>query len=235
MNFDHSLGAIERTTHYHQNPWCPSSLKASAELLKSKDMEKYLHVYEGYYYQSSERSIFGKLIKKRMFEVDGSFRGCFIGVDWGFSNDPTCVVEAWIKERDLYIRRSASKVNLKLTDTPSWLLKHVPLIATYTSRADSARPETIDICRNKINLMKPAKKQSGSVESGINYIQSFDNIFIHPDCQQDTAIELASYSWKLDKYEEITRIPEDKNNHYADALRYALEPELKQKTTFAVA
>ena len=83
--------------------------------------------------------------------------------------------------------------------------------------------------------MKGAKKEKGSVETGISFLQSFDNIYIHPDCQPDTASELIAYQWKTDKYEEITAIPEDANNHYADAIRYGLEPAIRVTGGFAVA
>ena len=43
INLDHALGAVERNTHYFNNPWCPPSLIAGAELLKEKDYEKYLY------------------------------------------------------------------------------------------------------------------------------------------------------------------------------------------------
>ena len=235
INLDHALGAVERNTHYFNNPWCPPSLIAGAELLKAKDYEKYLHVYEGHYYIASQRSILGKLVKKRTFVIDKTYGDPLIGIDWGFSNDPTAIVECYIKGRDLYIRRAASKVGLGLTDTPLWLIKHAPNILRYTSRADSARPETIHLCQQQIRLMKGAKKEKGSVETGISFLQSFDNIYIHPDCQPDTASELIAYQWKTDKYEEITAIPEDANNHYADAIRYGLEPAIRVTGGFAVA
>ena len=194
-----------------------------------------MHVYEGHYYIASQRSILGKLVKKRTFVIDKTYGDPLIGIDWGFSNDPTAIVECYIKGRDLYIRRAASKVGLGLTDTPLWLIKHVPNILRYTSRADSARPETIHLCQQQIRLMKGAKKEKGSVETGISFLQSFDNIYIHPDCQPDTASELIAYQWKTDKYEEITAIPEDANNHYADAMRYGLEPAIRVTGGFAVA
>lgn len=230
----HKLGSVERNTHYFNNPWCPESIIESANLMKETDFEKYLHVYEGHYYHSSERSIFGRLVRKNSFEIDETFGQPLIGIDWGYSVDPTCVVEAYVKGRDIFVRRAAGKVKLALTDTAPWLMKHIPNILSYTNRADRSRPETIDLCRNLIPLMKGANQNPGMKETGIAFIQSFNNIFVHPECQHDFAVELSKYSWKLDKYEEITAIPEDGNDHFADALRYALEPEIRRRESFIV-
>jgi phage terminase large subunit len=70
--------------------------------------------------------------------------------------------------------------------------------------------------------MRPAKKGPGSVEDGIMFLQSF-NIVVHPRCV-NLAKELASYAYKTDRHTgEILPIPEDANNHWVDALRYAVE------------
>ena len=67
----------------------------------------------------------------------------YIGVDWGFSVDPTAAIECYVFNECLYIRNAANKVGLELDDTATYLINHIPTIAKYTSRADSARPETI--------------------------------------------------------------------------------------------
>ena len=57
---------------------------------------------------------------------------------------------------------------------------------------------------------------------------SFKEIIIHPDADCCYA-ELAAYSYRTDKHGEPTTDIEDANNHYADALRYAIEPLVKRK------
>ena len=39
--------------------------------------------------------------------------------------------------------------------------------------------------------------------------------------------ELTIWDWKKDKYGDSLPIPSDKNNHYIDAMRYALEIEYR--------
>jgi len=221
-----TLGSVERKTNYTENPWCTESLIAAADLLKKKDYEKYLHVFEGCFFKASQHSILGKVVKELSFETTDDMSTPMIGIDWGFSKSKTTIVECYLRGRDLFVRRCAFKVDLGLLDTPPWLIKHVPLVLKYTSRADSARPETIDLCRKSIPLIKAVLKPPGSVESRVKYLQGLDNIYIHPECQRGTAEELISYQWKLDRFGEATMVPEKENDDIADAIGYAIQPKI---------
>ena len=77
-----------------------------------------------------------------------------------------------------------------------------------------------------MDLIKPAHKGKGSVEDGVLYLQTFDEIVIHPDAEC-AYVELAAYSYKTDKHGEPTTIIQDADNHYADCVRYALEPLIR--------
>jgi phage terminase large subunit len=88
-------------------------------------------------------------------------------------------------------------------------------------QADSSSPDAY-MKRHGFPRMTEWKKGAGSVEDGIEFLQSFD-IVVHPECPH-TAEELANYSYKIDsKTDEVIPVLEDKNNHVIDALRYALE------------
>lgn len=219
-----------RHTNYLSNPWCPKSLILSAQALREKDYESYLHVYEGHYWSSSEASILGKRIKQYSFEVTLDFGTPLIGIDWGFAQDPTCIVECYVVGRRLFIRRSAGKVRLELPDTAAYLKAKVPNVMQYASRADSARPETINMVQKDIPLIRGVSKWQGSVEDGVEFLRSFDEIVIHPECQADTASEMIGYSYKIDRNGDITNTIVDASNHYTDATRYALAPLIKRES-----
>lgn len=212
---------------YTDNPWFPPSLERQRQRDAKGDAGRYAWIWKGKFLQITEASILAKKLVTREFEVDDSFGDPLIGVDWGFSNDPNAVTESYVKDNTLYIRNAAKKVGLELDDTAEWLIKHVPKIKQYTSRADNARPETISKVKhdkeNPIPLIKPCKKWKGCVEDGIAQLQSFDEIVIHPDADCCKA-ELTAYSFKKDKFDEITAIPLDADNHFADSLRYGIEP-----------
>lgn len=221
------------TINWRDNPWFPESLNNQRQRDAKGDSGRYLWIWEGKFLKLSNASIFGKKLTQREFEVDDSFGDPLLGIDWGFSTDPVAAIEAYVRGKTLYIRNAASKVGLELDDTSTWLLSHIPKLKTNTSRADSARPETISKVKkdkeNPIPLIKACQKWKGSVEEGVVYIQSFDEIVVHPDADSCYA-ELMAYSYKKDKFDEVTAEILDADNHYADALRYALEPLIKGKS-----
>ena len=226
---NHPLGCVIRHTNYLDNPWVTEELRADAIALKEADLERYLHVFEGQFWNQSEASILGKKLKSYQFEIDSSFSTPYIGIDWGFSQDPTAITESYVRDNKLFIRRAASKVRLELVDTASWLLNKVPLASRFASFADSARPETISMVRRDIPLIRAVDKWKGSVEDGVTALQSFDEIVIHPECDPGTVSELKAYCYKVDRNDNITSDILDDNNHYSDSLRYGLSPRIKRR------
>ena len=77
--------------------------------------------------------------------------------------------------------------------------------------------------------MSGVKKWAGSVADGVEHIKSYERVVIHPDCTE-VAREFRLYSYKVDRLSgEIRPIIVDANNHYIDAIRYALGPMIKSK------
>ena len=63
------------------------------------------------------------------------------------------------------------------------------------------------------------------------FMRNFDRIIIHPDCKE-TIKEFTLYSYKIDKRSgDILPDIRDENNHYIDAIRYALYPLIAKKNT----
>jgi len=211
------------TINWHDNPWFPESLNNQRLRDLRGDAGRYAWIWEGKFLQISDSSILAKKLKVLDFEITKEFGTPYIGIDWGFSVDPTAIIECYHYNDCLYITNAAAKVGLELDDTGAYLIDHVPNVLKYTSRADCARPETISKVKKEIPLIKGCTKWKGSVEDGVVALQTFKAIYIHPDAQCCFA-ELAAYSYKTDDTDNPTTDIEDKNNHYADALRYAIEP-----------
>lgn len=214
-------GAIVRRVNHYDNPWFPEELRSDMERDKARDPGKYAHVWEGEYQSFSESRIFRNW---RVAEMTPPARVIwYFGVDFGFAQDPTFAVRCCLMdERTLYIDHEASGINVPTEALPS-LLAGVPGITRWPSRADSARPETIDyLNRHGFPKMRGARKGKGSVEDGITFLQGFD-IVIHPRCV-NLEREFRAYAWRTDpRTNEILPEPEDANNHGIDALRYAVE------------
>jgi phage terminase large subunit len=231
--------------NWRDNPWFPASLERQRQRALRGDIGKYNWIWEGDFLKVSDRSVLGRQLKVEHFDIDENFGSPMIGIDWGFSNDPNVIVEVYVKGADLYVRRCGIKTQVPLTGTAAWLVNKVPHVANYPARADCARPETISMVQSTFRTVKACKKWSGSVEDGVSFLQSFDNIIIHPnactnrDEQDELLAELYGYSYKVlfkdTPQEEVTAVIEDKSNNVSDAIRYAIEPLLKKQGGFSFA
>ncbi len=141
--------------------------------------------------------------------------------------DPTAVIRCFIKEQCLYIDYESGGVGVEFEELPQ-LFDKIPGIRRWDIRADSARPETISYMSRQGYRIKACPKWKGSVEDGIEYIRSFRKIYVHPRCKH-TYEEFKFYSYKTDKNTgDILPVILDKNNHFMDALRYALNPYIQK-------
>ena len=206
--------------NYQDNPWLPQVLKEEMEYDRSRDQDKYAHVWLGGYQKNSEARVFRNW-RVEEFEVD---KDAVIrqGADWGFSIDPTVLVQCYIVGRKLYIPYEAYRVGCEIADTPA-LFMTVPESEKWPIVADSARPETISHMQNNgFPKIMPAVKGARSLEEGIEFLKSYD-IIVHPRCKH-VVDELTLYSYKVDPLTgKVLSVLEDKNNHTIDAIRYACE------------
>lgn len=214
-------GAIVVEANYTDNPWFPAELQDEMEYDKRRDPDKYAHIWLGKYQSNTSSRVFKNWTIEE-FEVDPN-AVIRQGADWGFSVDPTVLVQAYIVGRKLYIPYEAYRVGCEIVDTPA-LFMSLPDAEKWPMVADSARPETISHLRkNGFPKITAAIKGPKSVEEGIGFLQGFD-IVVHPRCTH-TIDELTLYSYKTDPLDESKVLPvlADKDNHVMDALRYAME------------
>ena len=213
-------GAIVVEANYMDNPWLPDELREEMEFDKRRDPDKYAHVWLGQYRRNSEARVF-KNWRVEEFEIDPN---AIIrqGADWGFSVDPTVLVQAYIVGRTLYVPWEIHRIGCDIVDTPS-LFMGVPDSEKWPIVADSSRPETIShLQKNGFPRIVGAIKGPRSVEEGVEFLKSFD-IVVHPRCKH-LIDELTLYSYKTDPLTgSVMPILEDKDNHVIDALRYACE------------
>jgi phage terminase large subunit len=144
------------------------------------------------------------------------------GADWGFSIDPTVLVQCYIKGRKLYVPHEAYRIGCEIVDIPDLFLS-LPEAEKWPLTADSARPETIShVRKHGFPKIAAAVKGARSLEEGLEFLKSFD-IVVHPRCTH-TIQELTNYSYKVDELTGLVLpVLADKDNHVIDALRYACE------------
>jgi phage terminase large subunit len=206
--------------NYEDNPWFPEELREEMEYDKRRDPDKFAHVWRGQYRKNSEARVF-KNWKVEEFDIDPTWI-LRQGADWGFSVDPSVLVQCAIVGRTLYVRHEAYRVGCEIDFLPD-LFRTVPDAERWPTIADSARPETISYMqRHGFPKMLKAIKGAKSLEEGVQFLQSFD-VVVHPSCLH-TIDELTSYSYKVDDLTGLVLpVLSDKDNHVIDSLRYACE------------
>lgn len=220
--------------NYVHNPWFTEELKQHMNQMKAVDYDRYLWVYEGKFNKRSDEQVFGGKWRIDNFEVKPEWHGPYFGMDFGFSTDPTAMVEVYIEElpggrRNIYINREYGKVGLEITDTPAAMEQSFPMAKRARWYADCARPETISHIKRSGFDIHPCTKWPGSVEDGVTWLRGCDSIVIHERCKE-MQNEAAMYSYKVDKLtgNVLTDIV-DAFNHFWDAVRYALNDHIVQR------
>jgi phage terminase large subunit len=93
---------------------------------------------------------------------------------------------------------------------------------------DGAARFELESLRKRRFRITGGKKGADSISNGVQEVRSLlkiregtgkPKIFIHRGCK-NTIREFESYSWIRDAFGDITNVPEDKNNHAMDAIRY---------------
>lgn len=213
-------GSIVRTVNYDQNPFFPDVLRQELEWDKKRDPEKYAHIWLGGYQQHSEARVFKNWTVEEFERPKGTVHR--LGADWGYSIDPSVLIRCDIDGNRLYVDYEAWQLGCEIVNLPT-LFTAVPEAEKWPIVADSSRPETISYMKSHgFPRMQPAVKGAGSLEEGIQFLQSFE-IVVHPRCEH-LVQELTLYRYKTDPLtNQVLPLLEDKNNHCIDALRYACE------------
>jgi len=226
--------AIVRHVNWQDNPFFPDGLN----MLRQRDLEvfdyaMYSWIWEGAYLKNSKSQIFHDKFSVKTFVPEKGWSGPYQGLDWGYSQDPTVMIRSWVNDKYLYISHEAGGVGIELDDISG--IAPCDDWDKFVTRADSAQPAMISHVRRRgMPKIEGAKKGKGSIVDGIQFIRSFNHIYVHPRCR-NTLDELSTYSWKVDRLSgDILDVPDDANNHYVDALRYSLEPIMKRsKVSYA--
>jgi len=142
------------------------------------------------------------------------------GLDFGFFPDPNAFVRCGLDRRkmEVFVYRTEGanyQDNRALADMLLPIVKH----EVVTSDNDMLNIQEL----NSFGIRAiPARKGPSSVEFGIKYLKRMKHIYIDPSCV-DLVREMRMYKYKEDRDGNILPEPVDKDNHWIDALRYALE------------
>lgn len=135
-----------------------------------------------------------------------------IGMDFGYTNDPTAVIEVYKYNDKRILNQIVYQTGMVNSDIARRLPKDV------TIYADSAEPKSIEEIRRFGIDIRPVKKGADSIMYGISTMQ--DQEYLVTQNSVDLLKEFRYYSWAQDKNGAKLNKPIDKYNHAIDAVRY---------------
>jgi phage terminase large subunit len=135
-----------------------------------------------------------------------------IGLDFGYTNDPTAIIEIYNYNGQRIINELKYQTGMLNSDIANALPKHVPVYA------DSSEPKSIEEIKRYGITIKGVTKGKDSINYGIDVMQR--NEYLITSNSTNLIKELRAYCWDTDKQGTRLNKPIDTNNHGIDALRY---------------
>lgn len=153
------------------------------------------------------------------------------GLDFGFSNDETAMVEVWeVPDGGVWIKQVIYEKGL-LGSQYGAKLEAAGVDPSVLIIADSARPEIIAEIKHAGFRCVGADKSAGSVKRGIDRVCQRKVLYDH--YSKDLEREYLTYAWRKKKGSgETIDEPQDGNDHLMDALRYAIDDLSRQRFDF---
>lgn len=217
-----TVNADPRTYHfistYKDNPFLEQAVIDEIESLRYKNKSLWQ------VYGLGLQAVVEGLIFKEAEYIDtipATVRHRWYGMDFGFTNDPTAIVEVGVEGDNLYIDEVAYATQMLSGD----IIRTIKAQDTqYEVIAESADPRLIqEIYRAGINI-HPVKKFSGSVDAGIQKMLQYK---LHITRRSANVIkEQKNYTYRQDKEGKWLNEPIDAYNHAMDAVRYVVMSKL---------
>jgi phage terminase large subunit len=197
-----TLEDMKRTSPYHYEVYCLGNFGTMGN-----------KVYENFYVEPIEWENMG-------YETH-------IGLDFGFTNDPTAIVFSKYNKNDKIIYIYHVEYGYGWTnDVICEKLREAMNEYAPNSRveiiADSAEPKSIQELLNNGFNVTPAYKGKDSIRKGIDFLQQHTMI-VDPHCKE-VVEEFNQYVW-IERNGIVTNEPINKYNHCCDSLRYSYSRE----------
>jgi PBSX family phage terminase large subunit len=207
--------------------WLGEQFFIEAEHLKKVNEKAYRHEYLGEVTGTGGEVFTNVTARQIDNEEIKAFDRIRRGLDFGYAVDPAAYVVCHFDKtrRRLYIFHEIFQVGLsnrKLAELIKKENKSNKLVV-----ADSAEPKSIAELRGYGINIRGAKKGPDSVDYGIKFLQDLEEIIIDPERCPNTLREFVNYELEKDKDGNFKAEFPDKNNHTIDAVRYALEDDMR--------
>ena len=140
-----------------------------------------------------------------------------LGIDFGYTNDPTVIIEVWEYNGKKIYNEVLFQRKLKNNEIAQFLSTQQYSIG-LTMVADSSEPKSIDEINSYGWEVVGAVKGKDSINYGIDVMQQDD--FLVTSSSENFIKELENYAYDQDREGNRLNKPIDKFNHGIDAARY---------------
>ena len=204
---------------YKDNQYLDDAIVTALEKRIATD-KNFADVYIRGLFGSLEGLIFKEVTNWNIVkEFPEDFKWKVYGMDFGFSIDPTTLIEIGYVNGEIYVRQLIWGTGLTNPDIYQ-LTRDINEVIV----ADSAEAKSIQELSNLGLQIYPAIKGPDSIRFGINLVMQY-KVNVHYE-SIDLIKEFRNYKWQVTRQGEQTGKPVDNWNHGIDALRYGLSFQL---------
>jgi phage terminase large subunit len=207
---------------YLDNPFLPKGQIEEIERLKETD-EQYWQIYGLGEFAGNRKLIYQYNVCESI-PVETA-KMVALGLDWGYSNDETALVEVWKNDNELYINELIYEKGLTNSDLAA-VMKHIGIDRYTDIFCDSAEPKSIEELRRFGFNAKAVIKGPDSVINGIDILRRH-KINVTRD-SINVIREFSRYKWIENKDGVMLNKPIDAFNHSLDAIRYVALMKLSE-------
>lgn len=208
--------------------WLGKPFLDDAEFLKATNPIAYENEYLGVANGVGGNVFDNVLVREISDDELAQFDRIYRGVDWGWYPDPFAYVAMYYDAARLrLVIIDEYRCNKQSNAQTAEALKRRGVGKNTMVICDSAENKSIgDYCEAGI-FARPAAKGPGSVEYGMKWLQSLNEIVIDNRRCPETTQEFLEYEYARDKEGNVITGYPDANNHSIDAVRYALEDVIR--------
>lgn len=212
-------------TTYLDNKFLSEEYRQELERLKDRN-PAYYRIYCLGEFATLDKLVFPTYTTKIISEEDIKGLKRWIGLDFGYINDPSALVWGFIDTvaKKIYVTGEYVKRGMRNDEIAETIIN----LGLHKDKSfgDSAEPKSIDEIKSKGVNIEPTVKGKDSVIHGIQWIQQYE-LIIDERCFK-VIEELDNYTWQKDKKTgEYINEPVDCFNHTIDAIRYGLNKYIK--------
>ena len=208
--------------------WLGEQFYYEAEDLKHLSERAYRHEYLGEACGTGGAVFENLKLESVTDEQIKSFDRVYCGVDFGWYPDPWAFVACYYHpaKRIIYVFDEARAIKTGDDETAQIILSKLGGYR-HTVRCD-VQHTSVNKYRQLGIDARAVKKFAGSVSDSMKWLASRVSIVVDPKRCPNAAEELSQYEYEKDSEGNFCSAYPDKNNHFIDALRYALWQEWKR-------